>query len=129
MPQRPGPAMAFTCGVAVATIYFIQPLLGAVQHAFPGSPWATLVPTLTQLGYAAGLFTLVPLGDIVDRRKLILAQLAGLSLALLGVAVAPSAGLLGAASLVVGLPRRCGPAGGAPGRQPGDAGATGRGGG
>ena len=103
MPQRTGPAMAVTCAVAVATIYFIQPLLAAVQHAFPGSPWATLVPTLTQLGYAAGLFTLVPLGDIVDRRKLILTQLAGLSLALLGVAVAPSAVLLGAASLVVGL--------------------------
>ena len=45
--------MAVTCGVAVATIHFIQPLLGAVERAFPGSPWATLAPTLTQLGYAA----------------------------------------------------------------------------
>ena len=53
MLQRPGPAMAVTCGVAVATIHFIQPLLGAVERAFPGSPWATLAPTLTQLGYAA----------------------------------------------------------------------------
>lgn len=103
MPLRPRAAMTFTCGVAVATIYFIQPLFGAVQRAFPGSPWATLLPTVTQLGYAAGLFTLVPLGDIVDRRKLIMAQLAGLSLALLGVGVAPSGVLLGAASLAVGL--------------------------
>ena len=103
MQQRPGPAMAVTCGIAVATIYFIQPLLGAVEHSFPGSGWAALIPTLTQLGYAAGLFALVPLGDIVDRRRLILAQLAGLSLALFGAALAPSAVLLGAASLVVGL--------------------------
>ena len=103
MQQRPGPAMAVTCGMAVATIYFIQPLLGTVEHSFQGSQWAALIPTLTQLGYAAGLFALVPLGDIVDRRKLILGQLAGLSLALLAAAVAPTAALLGAASLVVGL--------------------------
>ena len=101
--RRPGPAMAVTCGIAVATIYFIQPLLGAVERDFPGSVWSTLIPTLTQLGYAAGLFTLVPLGEIVDRRTLILAQLAGLSVALLAAAAAPSALLLGVASLVVGV--------------------------
>ena len=103
MNQRPGLAMAFTCGIAVATIYFIQPLLGAVEHAFPGSGWAALISTLTQLGYAAGLIALVPLGDIVDRRKLILGQLAGLALALLAAAIAPSAMLLGAASFVIGV--------------------------
>ncbi len=103
MQRRLGPAMAVTCGIAVATIYFIQPLLGAVEHAFPASPWAGFIPTLTQLGYAAGLFALVPLGDIVDRRRLILVQLVGLSLALLAAAVARTAALLGLASLAVGL--------------------------
>ena len=103
MQKRVGPAMAVTCGVAVATIYFIQPLLGAVEAAFPRSFWPTLLPTLTQLGYAAGLFSLVPLGDVVDRRRLIIVQLVGLSLALLGLAAAPSALLLGVASLLVGL--------------------------
>ncbi len=94
--------MAVTCGLAVATIYFIQPLLGAVEHDFTGSVWSTLTPTLTQLGYAAGLFTLVPLGDVVDRRRLILAQLTGLSLSLLAAAAAPSAFFLALASFVVG---------------------------
>ena len=103
MQPRLGAAMAVTCGIAVATIYFIQPLLGAVERAFPGSEWAALIPTLTQLGYAAGLIALVPLGDIVDRRKLILVQLAGLAFALLAAAMAPSAVLLGAASFVIGL--------------------------
>ena len=103
MSQRPGLAMAVTCGIAIATIYFIQPLLGTVEHAFPGSGWAALIPTLTQLGYAAGLIALVPLGDIVDRRKLILGQLAGVALALLAAAIAPSAMLLGAASFVIGV--------------------------
>ena len=79
MQPRLGAAMAVTCGIAVATIYFIQPLLGAVERAFSGSGWAALIPTLTQLGYAAGLIALVPLGDTVDRRKLVLGQLACLA--------------------------------------------------
>ena len=50
MTQRPGAALAVTCGMAVATIYFIQPLLGTVERSFPGSGWAAMIPTLTQLG-------------------------------------------------------------------------------
>ena len=104
MQPRLGAAMAVTCGIAVATIYFIQPLLGAVERAFPGSEWAALIPTLTQLGYAAGLIALVPLGDIVDRRN----AHPGSSLPVWpsrcsAAAMAPSAVLLGAASFVIGV--------------------------
>ncbi|MHC5544557.1 MFS transporter, partial [Singulisphaera rosea] len=55
--------MAATCGVAVANIYYNQPLLGIILASFPDArSVAAMVPTATQLGYASGLFLLVPLG-------------------------------------------------------------------
>jgi predicted MFS family arabinose efflux permease len=68
----------------------------------PG-PLTTLVPTATQLGYAAGLFLLVPLGDLVERKRLIVLQFIGLALVLALAAVAPSAALVIGASLLVGV--------------------------
>jgi len=48
--------MAIACGVAAANIYYNQPLLGIMQAAFPGQVTVIgLVPTATQLGFAAGL--------------------------------------------------------------------------
>jgi predicted MFS family arabinose efflux permease len=95
-------AMATAAGVAVANIYYNQPLLGLIVRDLPGAATA-LVPTATQLGYAAGLFLLVPLGDRFERRGLIVAQFVGLALALVCAAIAPNALAMVAASLVVGL--------------------------
>ena len=61
-----------------------------------------LVPTATQLGFAAGLLLLVPLGDRFDRRRLILIQLAALALSLAAAALAPDAWSLVVASALVG---------------------------
>ena len=95
-------AMAAAAGVAVANIYYNQPMLGVIEKDLPGK-LSTLIPTATQLGYAAGLFFLVPLGDLIERKRLIVIQFAVLAASLVAAAVAPTAGLVVAASLLVGI--------------------------
>ncbi|TPK75270.1 MFS transporter [Mesorhizobium sp. B2-4-17] len=95
-------AMATASGLAVANIYYNQPMLGIIESEFQHQPITGLIPTATQLGYALGLFLLLPLGDVVQRRKLIVAQFVVLAGALAIAAMAPSAWSLAGASLVVG---------------------------
>jgi predicted MFS family arabinose efflux permease len=96
--------LASGAGLSVAALYYAQPMLGVMAAGLGASERAIgLVPTLTQAGYAAGILLLVPLGDRLDRRRLIAAKSLVLSLALLAAAVAPSLTALLVASLVVGL--------------------------
>jgi len=95
--------LATGAGLAVASLYYAQPLLGTLGADMGASAREIgLVPTLTQAGYALGIFFLAPLGDRIDRRRLILAKTAALVLALLLCAAAPTPGLLLVASLAIG---------------------------
>ncbi|MFF4172515.1 MFS transporter [Streptomyces sp. NPDC001744] len=104
-PSLPAvPLLALACGSSVATVYFAQPLLGTLGERFAFGP-ALLgaVVAITQAGYAAGLLLLVPLGDLIDRRRLVTGQLGLLALALLAAGLAPGGAALLAALAVVGL--------------------------
>lgn len=96
-------AMAVFAGIAVANIYYNQPLLGLIEADYPNSSAIGLIPTATQFGYAVGLLGLVPLGDLVERRRIIAVQFLVLAAALAFAAVAPTTLALIAASLMLGV--------------------------
>jgi len=96
--------MAVACGAAAANLYYAQPLLDTLAGAFGvGTGTAGLIVTMTQLGYALGLLFVVPLGDILDRRRLIVAVILCTVGALTVAALASDMKIFLAASLAVGV--------------------------
>jgi len=95
---------AVASGLCVANVYYAQPLLDALALDF-GISYAAVggVVTATQAGCALALLLLVPLGDIVNRRRLMGMQLLALVSALVAVSLAQSATALLAGMLAVGL--------------------------
>ncbi|MEV7965255.1 MFS transporter [Sphaerisporangium sp. NPDC088356] len=96
--------LALACGVSVANVYFpqaISPLVASGLHVSPDS--AALVATAAQVGYAVGIFLLVPLGDRLPHRPLIVTLLSLTGLGLLAASAAPALPFLVAASAVVGV--------------------------
>lgn len=97
-------AFAITSGLSVANIYYAQPLLDALAGSFSIAPAAIgVVVSLTQIGYALGLFFIVPLGDLVNRRTLILLQIAASVFAVVAIATAQTPEMLFAAMIAMGL--------------------------
>ncbi|HEX5267290.1 MAG TPA: MFS transporter, partial [Acidimicrobiales bacterium] len=95
--------MAVATGLAVANNYYAQPLLPAIGrslHLGPGV--AGLIVTVAQVGYALGLVLLLPLGDLVERRRLVSLLSVATALALVWLGASPSAASLLPAALVVG---------------------------
>jgi len=91
-------------GAAVGNLYWAQPLLDDIASSFRTSPaLAGLLVTLTQVGYAVGILLVVPLGDVLDRRRLVPGVLVASAVALLFAAVAPSFPVLLVALALVGL--------------------------
>jgi predicted MFS family arabinose efflux permease len=111
MPTDPAPLssrllwlMAVTCGITVANIYYNQPLLGDFAAYFKVDAWkAGLVATAAQVGYGAGLLFFVPLGDLLERLRLILVLIGSCAVSLVGVACAPALPFLIFAQLLVGM--------------------------
>ncbi|MFD0274729.1 MFS transporter [Kitasatospora sp. NPDC127111] len=96
--------LAAVCGVAVGNVYFPQALVPLVGAGF-GVPAgaASAVVTAVQVGYAAGIFLLVPLGDRVRAGRLLVLLLGASSAALLAAGAAPTLPALVAAGAVVGV--------------------------
>jgi predicted MFS family arabinose efflux permease len=89
--HTPLPFLGLACAVGVSTIYYNQPLLlemGASYHAHPGQ--TGFVAVATQIGYAVGLLCFVPLGDVLERRSLMVRMYGAVAVALFLVGLAPS---------------------------------------
>ncbi|MGE6757118.1 MFS transporter [Corallococcus interemptor] len=96
--------MAVAGAVTVANLYYNQPLLGDIGRTLGADGSALgLVPTLTQVGYAVGMLFLVPLGDSLERRKVILLLCGCVGVALVAAGLAPSLNVLVAASFAIGV--------------------------
>ncbi len=96
--------MAVGCGVAVANLYYIQPLLAEVGRALAvDARHMGGVAAASQIGVAVGMFLFVPLGDMFERRRLVVTVSCLAALATAGMAAAQGPRTLLAASLTVGL--------------------------
>jgi predicted MFS family arabinose efflux permease len=96
--------MAFATGAVIANLYYAQPLADTLSRAFDApSSGIGVVIMLTQIGYAIGLATLVPLGDLVERRRLLAALLGCTAVGMAVMALAPGLWVFGAAAVLVGL--------------------------
>ena len=104
MPTRLVVLLAVACGATVANLYYAQPLLDTIAQALDvSSGTAGLLVTATQAGYVAGLLLIVPLGDLLERRKLVSRLLVIDAVALVVACAAPSLGVLAAALACVGV--------------------------
>ena len=95
---------ALACGLSAANLYYAQPVLSSISKSFhTNSSGVGLVVTFAQIGYALGLAFVVPLGDVLARRRLVPGVLLLTCASLIVCAFAPSASVLIAVSLFVGL--------------------------
>ena len=96
--------LAIIAGISVANLYYNQPLLNRISEDFGISEFtANLIPMTTQIGYALGLLFIIPLGDLYNRRNIILINFCMLVISLLVIAFAPNIYYVLAASLFTGI--------------------------
>lgn len=96
--------LATACGLIVANLYYAQTLVGPISVATGLSAGAAgLIVTLTQIGYTLGLLFIVPLGDLLENRRLVFLGLLFTGAALAVAAFATSAALFLTAALAIGL--------------------------
>ena len=103
-PHAPLNLLGLACAIGVSTIYFNQPLLVEMGKTFGASAGQVMfVAGATQVGYAVGLLLFVPLGDLLERRALMIRMYAAVVVALLLVSTAPTLAWLIAGSVLLGL--------------------------
>lgn len=96
--------LAVASGISVANLYYIQPLLADIAQEFQVTPGEMgRIATISQLGYTLGLFLFIPLGDILERKRLIFSLLGVVIIALAAAALSHSFLMLGAACFVFSL--------------------------
>jgi predicted MFS family arabinose efflux permease len=96
--------MAGACGVSVANLYYSQPLLADIGRTLGVTPHRIgYLPTFTQAGTALGMFTFVPLGDMFERRRLIVTMCVAIGCSDLMMSIAPNLVLVDAAGFATGL--------------------------
>lgn len=96
-------ALAIASGACGANNYYYQPLLPLMAHQFGATASAVAyVPILMQVGSVTALLLLMPLGDVIDRKRLILGLFAAAAAGLVGSGAAPSLAWLVVASFFVG---------------------------
>lgn len=96
--------LAILSGVSVANLYYSQPLLGQMAEELHINEFTVnLIPMVTQIGYAAGLLFIIPLGDLAKRRNIVLTCLSVLIVALIAMGSAQSFGVLAVAACVTGI--------------------------
>jgi predicted MFS family arabinose efflux permease len=98
------PFLGIACAVGVGSIYYNQPLLMVMGQSFSAAAHEMgFVAVATQLGYAAGILFFVPLGDIAERRSLMMRMYGAVSLGLLVAAFAQNLAWMILASVFIGL--------------------------
>jgi predicted MFS family arabinose efflux permease len=96
--------MAAACGILVANLYYAQPLIGPISQSLGMSPGAAgLIVTLAQAGYGLGLLLLVPLGDLLENRRLVVSVVAACAVALAGAALSTTAMPFLLSALAIGV--------------------------
>lgn len=96
--------LGLACAVGVSTMYYNQPLLMEMGRTYGATAGRTgFVAVATQVGYALGLLGFVPLGDVLERRALMMKMYGAVAVALLLVALAPTLNLLIAGSVLIGM--------------------------
>lgn len=96
--------LAIVAGVSVANLYYNQPLLNMIRVDLKISEFqANLISMITQIGYAIGLFFIVPTGDLIKRKKIVLICFSLLIISLLSIGFSHNLYSLWAASLITGI--------------------------
>jgi predicted MFS family arabinose efflux permease len=91
LPKHLVVLLSAAVGITAANLYYAQPIIALISRSVGLAPEAAgLVVTFTQIGYGLGVLLLVPLGDIVENKRLILSMIGVTTFGLLGLAFATS---------------------------------------